>query len=157
MTGKPSRAPESQKARTDQEKYEDPGYNPDPPPGVDLRSNAREAAKHGSNPFWFEKQVTDKGPWDYKVSHGPKYIDFGNWHYGFVGAAAGYPLDVLLREAGINEADKHPIQPGEKRGSRPYDKFFPVGGSPPYGDWKRSQEFIRRGYEYFQNNRGNFE
>jgi len=38
------------------------------------------------------------GPWDFK-QQGGQYEDFGNYHYGAVGAALGLP-ELVLRRAG---------------------------------------------------------
>ena len=48
---------------------------------------------------WFYQMVRNHGPWDFKQGRA-QYANFGNFHFGAVGAAAGIPDGVLLRGAG---------------------------------------------------------
>jgi hypothetical protein len=79
------------------------------------------------------------GVWDYKRFNRVKYENFGNFHYGLVGAATDLPLWVLLRGAG---------------GFQEYSgTSIPAFGSwwkdMPHGDDPRDQEQIIRGYLYY--------
>jgi RHS repeat-associated protein len=111
------------------------------------RINASEAQKNKvfypiDTLFWFKGQVQTGGPQDYKQYNDPGYENYGNFNYGYVGAAAGIPTGVLLRQAGANQiANKH-SKPGW--GSPGYGVF---GGSPPYGDDPRDQAMIKRGIQ----------
>lgn len=88
--------------------------------------------------LWFYQQVKNHGPWDYKNQHGKQYANFGNFHYGAVGHAAGIPDEILLRAAGWAQS---------RSGT----------SSPAFGDWYRSapssdnpddQTWIKMGIEY---------
>ncbi len=102
------------------------------------------AVATGARWLWFYQRVRGGGPWDFKnndyapyrstglVICGRQYrFDMpGNFHYGFVGAAAGFTSAVLFRMAG--EAQQR------------------AGTSRPeyhctYGDDPEDQEFIRLG------------
>lgn len=124
------------------------------PPGpktVNLAKNAARVARYGWNLWWFRGQVQTGGPWDFK-SEGPKrvyvhpeYEDFGNYHYGYVGASM-YSLELLLAEAGrAQRKDNTTRWPGD-----PGKIGLPWTGTSPYGDDPRDQYWIKRGYEdYF--------
>ena len=54
-------------------------------------NNAAAAASRLFDPlnlFWFRSQVQNKGPWDYK-QYSRGFEDFGNYNYGYTGAAMG--------------------------------------------------------------------
>lgn len=81
---------------------------PRAPDGVSLHLNMGTARhnkvryKYGRGAllwFWFYEQVRNGGPWDYKKG-GSEFEDFGNFHYGAVGTAAGFSSAILLRAAG---------------------------------------------------------
>jgi RHS repeat-associated protein len=115
------------------------------PSGVNIDKNMKEAAKQTFpfDLFWFRDQVDYGAPWDFKT-RGDKYQDFGNFHYGAVGTAAGIPETILLREAGRAQVSHH--RPDGK--GDPGSIFNPWGGTPPYGDDPRDQEWIKKGIEY---------
>lgn len=110
----------------------------------EVHDNGAEAEHHKYDPlnlFWFRDKVHNKGLWDYKqVNRG--YENFGNYNYGFTGAAAGIAEDFLLKQAGSAQIAAHPSQP------RAGDPGFLgwLGGSAPYGDDPHDQEMIRRGF-----------
>jgi hypothetical protein len=112
------------------------GRIPPAPPGVDINMNMQQA-NNSINPFWFYDQVHNNGPWDYKQS-GDKYQDFGNFHYGAVGRAFGWPDSILNRMAGWANQIADPLR--QNLGS-------PWGGYP-YGDDPDDQEQIRMGIKY---------
>ncbi len=60
--------------------------------------------------IWFYQMVRNHGPWDYKQGRA-EYANFGNFHYGAVGAAAGIPEGILLRGAGTALRDPLIISP----------------------------------------------
>ncbi|MFY1666189.1 hypothetical protein [Pseudomonas sp. Pseu.R1] len=71
---------------------------PRAPEGVNLTLNLHWARqkkvlyKYGRGALlwrWFYEQVRNGGPWDFK-QQGAEYQDFGNFHYGAVGTAAGF-------------------------------------------------------------------
>lgn len=74
------------------------------PPEVNIINNMMIARfHHGPSALtyiWFYHQVKNHGPWDYKNQSGKQYANFGNFHYGAVGHAAGIADEVLLRAAG---------------------------------------------------------
>jgi hypothetical protein len=69
------------------------------------------------------------------------YQDFGNFNFGAVGAAWGYPLDLLQRAAGAVQ---------QRAGTSKPEFGSPLGG-PPYGDDPADQQQIQAGYEYYKN------
>lgn len=73
------------------------------PPGVDVVSHMVIARFHGGASLmtyvWFYQMVRNHGPWDFKQGRA-QYANFGNFHFGAVGAAAGIPDGVLLQGAG---------------------------------------------------------
>ena len=80
---------------------------PAPPPDVSIDTNIEEAIQKKiylkeDSAFllsWFYTKVRNKGGWDFKQL-GRQYADFGNFHYGAVGTAAGISEGLLLRAAG---------------------------------------------------------
>lgn len=145
----------------------------DVPHDVDIEANIREAEKRAifnfpgtdasgiprmaSTYYWFYERVKIGGPWDYKT-RGLKYEDFGNFHYGAVGAAAGISEDVLLRMAGYvqvgvdnaRRAKNKPAAP--KRGKAPslIEALFGRGGIAPFEDEEKDQYWISKGVHYYQ-------
>lgn len=82
--------------------------------------------------------VRNGGPWDFKqIKH--KYADFGNFHYGVVGAAGGIPDSVLLRAAGWAQT---------RSGNHVARDGHPLG-SAPYGDDPLDQEQIKNGIWWY--------
>jgi len=116
------------------------------PRGADIDANIK-VAERSRNPFWFKKQVENKGPWDFK-QQGKAYENFGNFHFGAVGAAMGFPDTILLNEAGIaqKKADTSKPEWGE-----PAFRYFPFFGDAPYGDDPRDQYWIKQGIDYYRN------
>lgn len=115
------------------------------PPGVSIDKNIAAAREHTFpfDLFWFREKVTYGGPWDFKA-RGDQYQNFGNFHYGAVGTAAGIPKIILLREAGRAQQDfNRPSGAGD-----PGWLLNPWGGTPPYGDDPRDQAWIKKGIEY---------
>ena len=105
---------------------------------------AVKAAKYG----WFYQKVRNKGDWDFKnnvylpykkdgiIVCGKQYSNAmpGNFHFGFVGAAAGIPGSVL--HYGAAKA--------QKRAGTSKDEFWCTGGDDP-----EDYEFIRLGIQLF--------
>lgn len=139
------------------------------PPGVDLESNVAEASKHrfALEPLWFYNQVKTNGPWDFKNKfkgdEGKKYVDFGNYHYGAVGRAAGVPEEVLERLAGWNKVYEESNKRAGKTDATWGDKAkrdvdfwraipsamgLDLDGSD---DQPRDNWFIRKGIGYYEN------
>lgn len=86
----------------------------------------------------FYEFVRNGGPWDFKqINH--KYADFGNFHYGVVGAAGGIPDSVLLRAAGWAQT---------RSGNHVARDGHPLGGAP-YGDDPLDQEQIKNGIWWY--------
>jgi YD repeat-containing protein len=109
---------------------------------------------------WFYHQVKTGGPWDYKKLSTYSYRagneiktqfeDFGNFHYGMTGAAAGFDLDQLLRLAGRAQVSDN--NPGEGEAAGIIDALLGRGGRAPYGDQQSDADLIKAGYTYFVNN-----
>lgn len=133
-----------------------PGYPTSPdgpiavPPNVDIAANTREALAHPfsysmqgkENAVWFFNKVRNyrssglspEESWDYKNTKGSEYTDFGNWHFGYMARAAGWPREIVLRAAGwAHQTSNYGIVPHEY--GHPY-------GSSPHGDDPRDQAFI---------------
>lgn len=119
------------------------GKIPPAPPGADIDQNMQQAAQH-ANPFWFRNQVKNKGPWDYK-QQGPRYQDFGNFHYGATGTAFGFSESILLREAGRAQQNAGTSRLGW---GDPGFRINPWGGTAPYGDDPMDQALIKQGSDY---------
>jgi Bacterial toxin 44 len=120
------------------------------PPGVDIPANIRLAQSHanefvGSKLLWFKSMVGYGRPWDYKT-RGEQYEDFGNWHYGLVGAAADFSEGTLLRAAGTAQVE-HDRQANPLWGVSVnwVSAGFGVGGTAPFGDDPVDQDWIHRG------------
>ena len=158
------------------QKRECPDY-PQPPPEADLNANIRTAdARRKSmeqslfypgadattiamnHILWFRDQVKKGGPWDYNHSklRTPEeikssiYDTFGNFHYGAVGAAAGFDQETLLRAAGYAQETSGDTKGGGGQSGGLVGVFTGVGAKAPYGDKPEDQEAIRMGYAYYQ-------
>jgi len=130
----------------------DPGIPQTPnipvPDGVDIFANMRIAAAHFPDAWWFRDQVTKGGPWDYKKQSFVLYERFGNFHFGAVARAFGFPLWVALCKAGEAQAADNP---GGSDGSGELCKTIgevplPFTGEAPYGDSSYDAYWIKRGY-----------
>jgi RHS repeat-associated protein len=116
---------------------------------------ARDAARQVgpiTAPLWFHSSVRSGGPWDYKRSTsrprgGPMFEDFGNYHYGYVGTAMGFPAGMLLREAGRAQIGDGTSRPEWGTPGHP----IWGGGKPPYGDDPVDQGHIRNGISDAEN------
>jgi RHS repeat-associated protein len=128
---------------------EQPPLPPVGPPGVSIDQNMEDAQNGAigdppANPLWFRDKVKNKGPWDYK-QQGSQYEDFGNYNYGATGCAFGFPLGILLQEAGRAQTEAGTSRP--EWGS-PGTRGCPSTGTGSYGDDPEDQEQIKRGYRY---------
>ena len=117
------------------------------PPGVDIKENIRIAEEKSIiwDAFWFKNQVRNHGPWDYK-QRGKQYEDFGNFHFGVVGRAFGFPSNILLREAGRAQMEAGTSRPGW---GEPGPRFWPFGGSGSFGDDPADQDMINEGIVFY--------
>jgi hypothetical protein len=105
-------------------------------------------AKKGVKYAWFYRQVRNGGPWDLKnnvykpfektgvIVCGAAYGNDmpGNFHYGFVGAAAGFSDLILHKAAGVAQ---------ERAGTSKPEYHC------TYGDDPQDFEFIRLGINLF--------
>lgn len=80
-----------------------------------LEANAKIMEKHKLQPFFFRNQVDSGQDWDFKDDeNNPEYRpyywfgdrlvnaeNFGNLHYGYVGAAGGFPTGLLIDAPGL--------------------------------------------------------
>ena len=150
-------------------------WYPQPPPEADLNANIRTAEQHytravddtvfrssGSamltHGYWFRDQVTKFGPWDYNHSNlrtkqdidNSTYDAYGNFQFGATGAAAGFPLDVLLRAAGRAQETSGDVKGDGGQSGGWLGVFTGIGAKPPYGDKEIDQFIIRRGFQYYK-------
>lgn len=88
--------------------------------------------------YWFYHQVRNSGPWDYKKGR-PEFENFGNFHYGAVGTAAGFSAFVLHRAAGFAQF---------RAQTTADDVTWPDWFFYPYGDDETDQEYIAEGIRY---------
>lgn len=131
------------------------------PHHIDLEANIREArtqsglgygidtgsAQGGLATFyWFYLKVRNGGPWDYKKTRRRQYEDFGNFHYGVVGSAAGFSEATLLRMAGHVRAGN----PGSGAAPSLLQGLMGVGGIAPFGDDENDQYWISKGIQYYR-------
>jgi hypothetical protein len=89
----------------------------------------------------FKQEVQTGGPWDYKDQVSgmrSAWINFGNFHYGFVGAGAGIPNGLLLWGAGL--ANWHDNPQNRPLYGSPFDP-----NNPTHGDQPGDQAQIRAG------------
>ncbi|WP_350223403.1 polymorphic toxin type 44 domain-containing protein [Leclercia adecarboxylata] len=112
------------------------------PPGISIINNMMLARFHrGPSALtyaWFYQQVRARGPWDYKNRCGRQYANFGNFHYGAVGQAAGIKEEILLRAAGW----------AQNRAGTSEPEFGNWYRSAPYGDDPDDQAWIKMGIDY---------
>jgi RHS repeat-associated protein len=149
-------------AADDNNNHHDPDPNkpcdsPPAPPGVDLKKNisAAESVRAFSGAmgepwlkyFWFAEMSDTGRPFDFKKGGHKEFQDYGNWHYGVLGAALHIPEDVLFRGAGYVQ--------WRNRGPN-YDPAWGVPwGSAPYGDDpERDVPWIATGYNYYKSCNG---
>ncbi len=109
------------------------------PPGIDIENNIAEAAKLSAIQFY--NKVRNKGDWDFK-QQGVEFANFGNFHYGATGSAAGFSPSILLRMAGAAQT---------RAGTSSPEWGSPLSG-PPFGDDPVDQEYIMRGIFYYYSN-----
>jgi len=127
------------------------------PAGANLAANIRTV----QHQWWlgslqlrlvaFYLHVHNHGPWDYKqitllsdfgeLERPSPYEDFGNFNYGATGAAAGIPLWLVQRAAGL--ASLRAESSRAARLGHPWGAF-------PYGDEVRDQAEIIEGYYYYK-------
>jgi hypothetical protein len=140
------------------------------PSGVNIGSNVSEAKKHAvgqsgllmrpvkeySDAKWFKSMVQDGGTWDFKKGGHLEYENFGNFHFGVVGLAAGFPMNTLLRMAGLAQQQGKAKGDGGKSGTQSEimaDYAAGIeGGEAPYGDQWIDQYWINKGFLYYLSN-----
>lgn len=89
------------------------------------------------------------GKWDSK-RRSPAYEYYGNFHYGVVGRAAGYPRALLLMAGGLVQE----IISGTSRveWGNFWDGYLNDTHDSSYGDDPRDQYWIRKGMEFHDTN-----
>jgi hypothetical protein len=85
-------------------------------------------------------------PWDFKQKN-PHYQDYGNFSFGATGYGFGFAENVLLREAGRANQVADPRRANTGLGD-PGPRWYPFGGTPPFGDDPEDQEQIKNGVKY---------
>jgi len=104
-----------------------------------IKQNIQQAEQHQGtfDHIWFYNQVKTGGPWDFKNLPGNNpadWVDFGNYHFGIVGRAAGYTRTTLLAGAGAYQI---------KSGTSDWDYF------DSYFDDPRDTRMIRLGMDQY--------
>jgi RHS repeat-associated protein len=122
------------------------------PTSVNLEANIAEAKKWGWDPLWFANKVREGGIWDYKRM-AAEYGDFGNFHYGVVGAAAGYSLPTLLKAAGV--VQKLTNMYNYFRGYGVVQTQGSLFSEAPYGDDPLDQYWMTQGFLYYHSSLNN--
>jgi Bacterial toxin 44 len=109
------------------------------PPGFDILAHIREAQTMTVQEFY--EAVRSGGRWDYKQL-GKQYEEFGNWHFGVVAKAFGFPEVIARAGAGFAQmrAGTSPSGP-----STNLMNIF----TEPFGDDPKDQEAIGRGFKSF--------
>lgn len=87
--------------------------------------------------IWFYNQVRNRGPWDFKQDK-PQYENFGNFHFGAVGEAAGIPEGIISRGAGATRKLTGASAPDFSKYLKP----------DSYGDDPIDQTWIKAGIDY---------
>jgi type VI secretion system secreted protein VgrG len=123
-------------------------YIPEGPPGADLKANCHKASGI-VNPWTFKKLVQNRGDWDYK-QNGRQYADYGNFHFGATGNAAGFPIELLLNEAGIAQITAKTSNPAFGKPASRCASLFGFTGTGSNGDDPVDQMWIQRGFEWYQ-------
>lgn len=107
---------------------------------------------------WFHEKVKNGAEWDFKKDYKIKpdvrqvvhpamieaqlnYQNFGNYHYGIIGAALGISEEMLLQAAGFAQ---------HMAGTNKPEWGHYLVGPAPYGDQPEDQEFIKRGIEDYK-------
>ncbi len=117
-----------------------------PPRGLEIlkdhikQARARREVQNMATPLtyiWFYQRVRNRGPWDYKQKN-KVWENYGNFHYGAVGYAAGIPAEILHTAAGAAL--------GVAKTSEPAWGNFLQG--PPFGDDPHDQFWIKQGIDY---------
>ena len=90
--------------------------------------------------------------WDYKQL-GSEYENFGNFNYGATGAAVGFSLRILKREAGrasLVAMEESKRKRYEELWGTPGSRLNPDGGTKSFGDDPKDQKWIERGFRYYK-------
>ena len=117
-------------------RFNDPyGLRPPPqvPSVVDICKDIQDAKNLG--PVEFYEKAKTGGDWDYKKGKQTQFEDYGNYHYGVVGRAAGWSAGTLQRAAGAYSIYS---------GTSPSGSSWPLG-SAPYGDDFIDHAWINQG------------
>lgn len=104
------------------------------PPDVNIQENIRlteeNALYHPERPTWFWDMIKPGGEWDFALLK-PEYEAFTAWHLGFMGAVAGYPEDIVVRQAGKLRGERGISEPGfGHSGNGLWDGELPYGNEP---------------------------
>lgn len=134
---------------------------------VDKVANAELAQANGA--LWVYEQVKTDGAWDFKNNriYWPKGVRpkddalevYGNYHFGYVCAAAGIPEKIALSEAGRLQRDQvrgafdKGLPPKPSLGEPAARRMVWYGGRPPYGDDPVDQYWITVGYRDYRRDR----
>jgi len=106
------------------------------------------------NPLEFYGKVKTGGEWDLKRGHrgseASPYEPGGNFHFGAVAAAYGFPESIAKRGAGMYQMLKGISYPewGNRKELGPA-RFPAAMLKPPYGDDPLDQYEIGEGYRYY--------
>jgi len=148
------------------------------PAGIGLRFNrnrlsAEKVARESSGLegqcvkyLLFYKLVKYGGPWDFKTidqsnrrydyrfGYSPDFENFGNWHYGVVGAAMGFSESTLLNAAGAAQIKKGNAKReymNEALGCPSDSNICAIVSSPRHWDDPNDQYWIKKGIDDYKN------
>jgi len=104
---------------------------------------------------WDFKQVDQKNrKFDRKNGYSPDFENFGNWHYGVVGAAMGFSESVLLNAAGaaqIKAGNGKFDYMNEELGCPQGTRICAINSSPRHWDDPNDQYWIKKGIDDYNN------
>lgn len=120
------------------------------PPEVDIHDDLDLAEQqryfNADDPHWFQRQTAAGGQWD-PMRWGKPFEEFGFFHLGLVGRAAGIPAGVLLRMEGSRHAQAHGASP--ERGD-PGNGMW--GGKAPFGNDPKRHASMQKGIDHYEKN-----
>lgn len=110
------------------------------PPDVNIVANINAASRMTLKQFY--DAVRNKGVWDYKQLS-RQYQEFGNWHFGIVAKAYGFPERIARMGAGAAQM----LAGTSPRG---FFSFETLMNDPNFGDDPFDQEMIELGFETYE-------
>jgi RHS repeat-associated protein len=123
-----------------------PGWNtPNGPSGYDLAADICEARRHRGDFLWLYNNFKDYSKGDPKRK-GKHFEDYGNWRFGVIASAAGFPSLAQDIGAGIYQARDGRTRPDWLW---PFPDVIIPFLLPPFGDDPHDQVMIGLGQVYY--------